>query len=105
MKHEQQKRKTRDVSSNKPEISANPGKMLKMSSFVAEARETEMEKLRETTSPNAPQTIASNLIRQDQDAPNPAKTTAEHAVLCTAGLAILSRFYSIRNRTEPIPSY
>ena len=124
MKHGQLKRKTRDVSSNEPETAAtawkvpkvssfvndarttemedreaslnepenaaNPRKMLKMSSFIAEARETEMEKLRETTSPNAP---------------NPAKTAAEHAVLCTAGLAILSCFYSIRNRTEPIPSY
>ena len=124
MKHGQLKRKTRDVSSNEPETAAtawnvpkvssfvndarttemedreaslnepenaaNPRKMLKMSSFIAEARETEMEKLRETTSPNAP---------------NPAKTAADHAVLCTAGLAILSRFYSIRNRTEPIPSH
>ena len=80
----------REASLNEPENAANPRKMLKMSSFIAEARETEMEKLRETTSPNAP---------------NPAKTAAEHAVLCTAGLAILSRFYSIRNRTEPIPSY
>ena len=42
MKHEQQKRKTRDVSSNEPETAATAWKVPKVSSFVNDARTTEM---------------------------------------------------------------
>ena len=43
MKHEQQKRKTRDVSSNEPEIAITAWKVPFLSSFVHEARKTEKE--------------------------------------------------------------
>ena len=43
MKHEQQKRKTRDVSPNEPETAATAWNVPKVSSFVNDARTTEME--------------------------------------------------------------
>ena len=43
MKHEQQKWKTREVSSNEPETAATAWNVPKVSSFVNDARTTEME--------------------------------------------------------------
>ena len=43
MKHEQRKWKTREVSSNEPETAATAWKVTKVSSFVNDARTTEME--------------------------------------------------------------
>ena len=54
MKHEQQKRKTRDVSSNEPEIATTAWKVPFLSSFVHEARTTEKEHQTETFPPTNP---------------------------------------------------